>query len=202
MKRKREPRAEIPEDILSQCVEYYPRFFDATESQEYFVNLLKEISFQQGYVKMFGKEMKEPRETFFASTRLDKVYHYSGKINIPKPMTETLMKIMRRTEELLGMKLESVLVNHYRTGKDSVDWHSDDESDIDRTKIVSVSFGQTRTFRMRLKNEHNKTRNYELKAGDVLYMKNRCQDLLEHQVPKTAKKDVGARINLTFRCMK
>ena len=43
-----------------------------------------------------------------------------------------------------GVVFNSVLLNRYRTGKDSVSWHADDEPEFgERPVIASVSFGGT-----------------------------------------------------------
>jgi alkylated DNA repair dioxygenase AlkB len=48
---------------------------------------------------------------------------------------------------LAGIPFNSVLLNYYRDGNDSVAWHKDRESVLGRNPIIaSVSFGQVRSF--------------------------------------------------------
>jgi alkylated DNA repair dioxygenase AlkB len=52
----------------------------------------------------------------------------------------------------------SVLLNYYRDGNDSVAWHSDKESIMGSQPVIaSVSFGQVRSFDIRRKDDHTET---------------------------------------------
>lgn len=51
---------------------------------------------------------------------------------------------------MTGIRFNSMLANLYRDGKDSVDWHSDNESALGRNPVIaSVSLGETRSFELR-----------------------------------------------------
>ena len=63
--------------------------------------------------------------------------------------------------------------------------------------IVSVSFGATRDFQVRDKNDQKNKRTYSLGDCDILVMKAGSQELTQHQVPK--RSNSGERINVTFR---
>ena len=90
-------------------------------------------------------------------------------------------------------------MNFYRSGGDSVSWHSDDEKELGEEPIIgSVSFGGTRRFRLRNKEDKKQIHTYELENGILLLMKGKTQKYWEHEIPKTKKK-VSGRINLTFR---
>jgi len=63
----------------------------------------------------------------------------------PQRWTTTLIKIKSQIEDVANTKFNSVLLNMYRDGKDSVAWHSDDEPELGKNpEIGSVSFGATR----------------------------------------------------------
>ncbi|MFM5982088.1 MAG: alpha-ketoglutarate-dependent dioxygenase AlkB, partial [Sphaerospermopsis kisseleviana] len=58
--------------------------------------------------------------------------------------------------EIAQFNFNSVLLNLYRDGKDSVSWHSDDEPELGKNPIIaSVSFGATRRFSLRHKHSKN-----------------------------------------------
>jgi len=201
---KRLHKSEIPQPLLDACIEYYPCLFTQTECYVFLHTLLDELAFTQGYVRIRGQPHKEPRLTFMASMHPDiATYTYAGKCNTIHAMTPTLLKIKERIEQHLGRDIvfDSVLVNYYRNGDDYISWHSDDERDIDGSKIGSVSFGATRTFRLREKNDHRSKKDYDLSNGDLILMKGRCQELFQHTVPKRAHLE-SVRLNLTFRCLK
>jgi alkylated DNA repair dioxygenase AlkB len=66
---------------------------------------------------------------------------------VPLPWTPALLEVKRAVEPPSGVEFNSVLLNRYRTGKDSVSWHADDEPEFgERPVIASVSFGGTRSF--------------------------------------------------------
>ena len=50
------------------------------------------------------------------------------------------------------MNFNSVLINLYRDGKNSVSWHSDDQPELGQNPIIaSVSFGEIGRFSLRHK---------------------------------------------------
>jgi len=114
--------------------------------------------------------------------------------------TPELLAIKAKVEKLTGVKYDSVLCNFYRTGKDSVAFHCDCEDEMSSDHpIASVTLGAERVFQMRSKDgKHNEK--VTLANGSALVMGAGMQEKWEHAVPKTAK-DIGGRINLTFRVM-
>ena len=100
------------------------------------------------------------------------------------------------------MAFTSVLLNRYRTGRDSVAWHSDDEPESGGEPVIaSVSFGGTRTFQLRYKRHKDLTASVELTHGSLLVMRGPTQHHWVHRIPKTAR-EVAERINLTFRVIR
>jgi alkylated DNA repair dioxygenase AlkB len=125
-------------------------------------------------------------------------YRYSGVTHESAPWPEYLLPLRRRVEEVAGLPFNSLLLNCYRDGNDSIGFHADDEPELGDDPVVpSVSLGATRTFILR----HNRTRErvrYGLTHGSLLLMGGTTQRHWQHAVPK-AKGPVGLRINLTFR---
>ena len=66
--------------------------------------------------------------------------------------------------------------------------------------IASVSFGVSRPFYLK-HNTLNEKLKIELEHGSLLIMKGETQHFWKHQIAKTAK-EIGPRINLTFRIIK
>lgn len=93
----------------------------------------------------------------------------------------------------------SVLLNLYRDGQDSMGWHSDDEPELGVEPVIaSLSLGGDRYFSLRQKKPGSKKMKILLPSGSLLIMSGGLQVNWQHQVPKTAL-PVGGRINLTFR---
>ena len=107
--------------------------------------------------------------------------------------------IKELVEPLAGIKFNSVLLNYYRDGNDSVAWHSDKESIMGSQPVIaSVSFGQVRSFDIRKKSDHSEKYSVRLEHGSFCLMKAGLQEAFEHRIAKSVK-PMKARINLTFR---
>ncbi|KAF0241240.1 MAG: alkB [bacterium] len=180
---------------------FCPGFFNQAQSNQLFEKLLNEIHWENGTVKIFGKILAEPRQTaWYGDERL--VYTYSGKQQQTKAWTEALLIIKQKIETILTIQFNSVLLNLYRNGKDSVGWHSDDEKELGQNPIIaSISFGASRTFRLKHRENPSLRQNIELTHGSLLIMKGTTQHFWKHQIPKT-RTPVQPRVNLTFRNIK
>ncbi|MFM8430911.1 MAG: alpha-ketoglutarate-dependent dioxygenase AlkB, partial [Holophagaceae bacterium] len=83
---------------------------------------------------------------------------------------------------------------------------SDDEKELGPDPVIaSLSLGATRTFQIRLKDDHSKKISVSLLHGSLLVMSGRTQSLSQHRVPKINPKNAAttpSRINLTFRTIR
>jgi alkylated DNA repair dioxygenase AlkB len=174
-------------------------FFSGEDSDRLFHQLDQQTRWRQDYIQLFDKTLPIPRLTAWYGDP-GKPYTYSGIAMHPDSWTATLLAIKTRVEAAVGRPFNSVLLNKYRTGRDSVAWHSDDEPELGPQPVIaSVSFGATRRFRLKHKyNQAVERVSLDLPPGSLLLMGGTTQQCWLHQVPKTTKA-VGPRINLTFR---
>lgn len=186
------PRELLPHDGSAF---YQPGFFNLAECERMFSSIKAETPWEERSIILFGKEVPQPR---LACWYGDMAYSYSGITLEPRPMTATLMEIKQRCEDATSAKFNSVLVNLYRDGQDSMGLHADDEPELgSEPTIASVSFGGERNFRLR----HRQTKELHqisLSSGSLLVMSGLSQACWMHDIPKT-KRHVEPRINLTFR---
>jgi alkylated DNA repair dioxygenase AlkB len=177
----------------------YPNFFSLEESDQLLIDLINQINWQQDHIKMYGKLIPLPRLTAWYGEP-NKHYSYSGIRMISQSWIPSLLYIKKRIEELSEIEFNSVLINRYRHGQDSMAWHSDDEPELGKNPIIaSVSLGETRRFMLRHKQKKELQKvKLDLTHGSFLLMKGTTQHYWQHQIPKT-KKVVKERINLTFR---
>ncbi len=176
---------------------YLSHFFDGADSNKYLTHFLESIHWKQEEMKMYGKLVKLPRLIAWYGDNA-KSYTSSETELIPEGWTKELVTIKEMLEKTCQTKFNSVLLNLYRNGNDSISWHTDDEKELgENPVIVSVSFGATRKFQLRHK-ETKERIDIELQHGSVLIMQGALQHYWDHQIPKT-KKQVGERISLTFR---
>jgi alkylated DNA repair dioxygenase AlkB len=159
---------------------------------------VNEIKWKQEPIKIFGKEIMQPRLTAFYGDA-EKVYSYSGIIMKPHAWTNELLEIKTKIETVAQVKFTSALLNFYRNEKDSMGWHRDNEKDLGNNPVIgSVSFGATRIFQLRDYKSRSITKSVELTNGSFLFMRGETQHVWEHQLPKTSRQ-LGERINITFR---
>jgi alkylated DNA repair dioxygenase AlkB len=151
-------------------------------------------------LRFFGKEVATPRLTSWHGDP-DSAYTYSGKTFEPLPWTPELLALKRRVDEAAATTFNSVLVNYYRDGRDSMGEHADDEPELGPTRdnvlIASVSLGERRRFVLRHRRRKT-TEELRLGGGDLLLMGGTTQSHYRHRVPPTTV-PLGPRMNLTFR---
>lgn len=175
-------------------------FFCKKQADSIFEDLLK-TPWKQEYFRAYGKEIPIPRLTAWYS-KAGKTYTYSGIKNTPLPFTQFLTETVDLLDanELTRGNYNSVLLNLYRNGKDSVGLHADNERELgDRPTIASLSFGETRIFEL-IHNDEIDRLSLHLTHGSLLIMKGATQSFWKHQIPKQPR-IYGGRINLTFRNM-
>ncbi|HLK28704.1 MAG TPA: alpha-ketoglutarate-dependent dioxygenase AlkB [Puia sp.] len=176
----------------------FENFFSKEESEKYFHHLSIEIKWKQEPIKIFGKEVMQPRLTAWYGNA-DKPYTYSGLTMQPNAWTKQLLEIKNKIETVSEVKFTSALLNFYRDGNDSMGWHRDNEKELGLNPVIgSVNFGASRIFKLRNYKDKKIVRSMELTNGSFLLMKGETQHYWEHALPKTSKPK-GARINITFR---
>jgi alkylated DNA repair dioxygenase AlkB len=157
------------------------------------------VEWEQHRIRIRGREIASPRLSAWYGDP-DAHYRYSGLSLEPRPWLPVILELKSRVEAACDEPFNSVLLNLYRDGSDSMGWHSDDEPELgERPLIASLSLGATRRFRLR----HRRRKDLEpvaidLEGGSLLIMEGDTQRFWKHQVPKT-KRTVEPRINLTFR---
>tara|TARA_R110002033_G_scaffold155712_1_gene191980 strand:- start:494 stop:1129 length:636 start_codon:yes stop_codon:yes gene_type:complete len=189
-------------DLPDADVTLFENFFSPEESNRLYKSLKENVKWQQDQIKFYGKLLDLPRLTAWYGDN-DKPYTYSGIPMNPHPWSEDLKFIKERIEKESGVEFSSCLLNYYRTGKDSVNWHQDNEKELGQNPIIgSVSFGETRPFQLKhLDLEDLKKTDIPLTHGSFLLMKGTTQHYWKHQIPKTTR-SINPRINLTFRIIK
>lgn len=174
---------------------YRAGFLTPTASDETLRALVAEVPWESRSITLFGRQVPQPRLACWFG---DESYSYSGITLDPRPWSPLLADLKGAVEGATGQVFNSVLVNLYRDGNDSMGWHADDEPELGPEPVIaSVSLGRTRRFRLR----HGETRRIvevDLESGSLLVMSGLSQARWMHEVPKS-KRIVEPRINLTFR---
>lgn len=184
----------LPKHLL----DYRPCLLDVQQSDYLLNKFIQETPWQQRVQKLYDKEVITPRLTAWYGD--PEVYDYAALTQTkPNLWTPELLHIKSLVEPVAGVQFNSVLLNYYRDGNDSVAWHSDRESVLGKNPIIaSVSFGQVRSFDIRNKENHSIKYSVRLEHGSFLLMKAGLQEYWEHRVAKSIM-PMRPRVNLTFR---
>lgn len=182
-------------DLPDADVVLIDQFFNKEESDYYYQTLLQQTRWSEYQMPMYDKMVKAPRMISWLEDSENE------GVNPETPtLTNDLSIIRQRVENETGIKFNAVLLNLYRDGNDGVSWHSDKTGSSNKDmNIASVTFGETRMFRLRHKFlKHIPQVEIPLHHGTFLLMAGSTNSFWEHQVPKTAKQ-ILPRINLTYR---
>lgn len=193
------PDYRLQHKLQGAMIDEYPYAFTQAQSAKLLGQLLSTTPWRQEHLKIAGKVIAVPRLQCWMG-EAKSLYGYSGLRMDPLPWNTTVEQIRQRVEKLLGLSFNSVLLNYYRDGQDSVAWHADDEPELGPEPLIaSVSFGAERIFQLKTK-QSREPEKYQLtlRSGSVLVMGRGLQENWLHQLPKV--KDLHSpRINLTFR---
>jgi alkylated DNA repair dioxygenase AlkB len=189
------PASLLPCDGL---VRLYEAALGAADADRLFDALMAATAWRQEIATVMGRRVPIPRLTAWHG---EAGYVYSGISMAPLSWNGPLLEIKTVAEACAGQAFNSVLLNLYRDGRDSVSWHADNEPGLGRDPVIaSISLGAIRRFQMKHRRSSRRVA-LELPHGSCLVMAGPTQHHWLHQVPKTAR-PVGPRINLTFRAMR
>jgi alkylated DNA repair dioxygenase AlkB len=188
-----------PHVVLARdgVVTYDSHFLDRGSADAAFRLLLPGTAWAQESLTIYGRRIPFPRLTAWYGDP-GAVYTYSGIRNEPHRWTPPLRELRDRLERRLGVRFNSVLLNQYRHGEESMGWHADDEPELgDAPLIASLSLGAVREFQLKHRGAGRRIA-LALGHGSLLLMSGETQRSWLHRLPK-APLVPGIRLNLTFR---
>lgn len=149
-----------------------------------FEQMLASVKFVAYTRPMYDRIVAVPRLSWFGSV---------GDPELPTPVP----MLAAALEADFGQPFQSLGANLYRTGVDSVAWHSDRIGRRVKDPLVAlVSLGEHRPFLLRPKCG-GPSRRFMLGGGDLLVMGGATQHRWDHAVPKVRR--AGPRLSLGFR---
>ena len=184
------PLQRDPNSILDcplGVIAYFPQCIAADEADRWFDMLRAETQWTAERRRMYEREVDVPRLTA----------HFAlNDSALPVP----LLRARAIATRLAKCEFNSVGLNLYRNGSDSVAPHNDKLHElVAGAPIALVSLGATRHMIIRSKKTPRRRLELALDNGSVLVMSYETQLHLEHAIPKVAT-PVGPRISLAFRC--
>jgi alkylated DNA repair dioxygenase AlkB len=188
-------------NLEDASIVYYPVFYSEKSADNLFQTVLNKTPWQQDLITVYGKTYNQPRLTAFYSNTKNALEYSNIKMD-PHPFSDCLTSIKNKIEKEVNTEFNSCLLNLYRDGNDSNGWHADNEKQLGINPVIaSLSLGAERFFHLKHKTKPHLKHKLILKHGSLLVMKEETQHFWLHQIPKT-KKQIGKRINLTFRYIK
>jgi alkylated DNA repair dioxygenase AlkB len=168
---------------------YTPGFVDARTAHAWFEELRDGIEWKAERRRMYDRDVDVPRLT--AHFRLDDEDGPSP----PSLLYDAADRIASATSSFFN----SVGLNFYRDGRDSVAPHNDHLYELQPGfPIALVSLGSPRRMTIRAKQPPRRVLHVDLEPGSLLVMSYETQVHYTHGIPKT-KDEVGPRISLAFR---
>jgi len=177
---------------------WLPGWIEPGEAGRLLERLRVEIPWEDHAVTIAGSTVPVPRRVAYYGPF---PYAYSGIVHPARALPPVIAGLRDRIEEVSGQPFNTVLMNLYRSGNDSVSWHSDDDYPHGgHPGVASLSLGETRRFRIAHKRHAAERYAMDLTGGGLLIMSGTSQVDFRHALPKSPKA-LGARVNLTFRHM-
>ena len=183
-----EPGEMLVADDERGRIAYTPRFVDAGTAEVWFTELRRAVKWRAERRLMYDREVDVPR--LVGHFRLDSTSDCTPCV---------IQDAARRVIDSLRVPFNSVGLNLYRDGRDSVAPHNDHLNEIRKGfPIALVSVGATRRMTIRAKAPPRTAVHVDLEPGSLLVMDYATQLHYTHGVPKTTE-PVGERISLAFR---
>jgi len=194
-------------------LDYDPEFLSKDEADSLYDYLYSEANWEQKYFvnRKTGVRFPLTRLTvFYADNNPNISLSYSGITHDRQPWLPRLLEVKAKVEKVTGADYNSVLMNLYQNGYDSLGAHADSHFGVDCTSVAGVSLGDTRAFVLAqvrkdpdwkpqpgIQVVRDNTITYNVTHGSLLVMSGTTQEYWTHEIPKMEK--VGPRMSLTFR---
>ncbi|WP_294216152.1 alpha-ketoglutarate-dependent dioxygenase AlkB [uncultured Chryseobacterium sp.] len=184
-----------------QLLDYTEQFLAKEEADRLIRLLIDTVPWEQTLQKIRDKTVVTPRLTAWYGDP-DTSYQIGKKAVTAHPWLPELLDLKKRIENETDCRFNSVLLNLYRNGHDSVAWHRDKTHATETlSSIASLSLGQVRNFDFRKLDDHRQKHSISLAHGSLLIMKGNLQTEWEHRIAKSSEL-MRPRINLTFRMIR
>lgn len=191
-------RRELPGEGRHGALDYDPAFLAPAAADRALATLTAEVAFAQREIVLFGKPVLQPRLVAWMGDP-DARYTYSGLSLEPAPWHPEVAALRERVVRATGVAFNSVLLNLYRDGVDSMGFHADDEPELGENPVIaSVSLGAERTFVLHARRGKDEGLRIVLGHGSLLVMGGALQHTHRHGLPKE-RRVATPRLNLTFR---
>jgi alkylated DNA repair dioxygenase AlkB len=177
----------LADDTRGRIV-YTPDFVARPIAQAWFAEVREGVKWKAERRQMYDREVDVPRLTAHFRLSLEEP-------EVPGAIVQAARHVIAGTK----VPFNSVGLNYYRDGRDSVAPHNDHlDTIVDGHPIALLSLGAPRRMTIRAKAPPRRVLHIDLAGGSLLMMSYATQLHYTHGIPKT-KEPVGERISLAFR---
>jgi len=167
-------------------IRYWPDVIGPAQAQAWFERLRDGAHWQQQRRPMYERVVDVPR-----------LQAWYGLEELPQALP--LAAMQAAVQALVPAPYNTVGLNLYRDGRDSVAMHHDKlHTLVPRQPIALVSLGAPRRMNIRPKHGQARAVGIDLMPGSLLVMSHASQITHEHGIPKTTRA-VGPRMSAVFR---
>ncbi len=167
---------------------YTSTFVPADVARAWFAELRESVTWKTQRRRMYDREVDVPRLQAHVQLAPEE-----------GPLPDAIRSAASTVVTSTGVPFNSVGLNFYRDGRDSVAPHSDHLDEIvPGFPIALLSLGATRRMTIRAKEPPRRVLHVDLAGGSLLVMSYETQVHYTHGIPKT-REPVGPRISLAFR---
>ena len=179
---------------------FWPQWLEPKQADNLLSQSIETLPWRHDKIRMFGKQVPVPRLQNWFADHTNTSYTYSNICMQAVKFPDWMADLAKAVADKTGFPFNRALVNYYRDGSDSVDWHADNEPELGPDPIIaSISLGAERVFQLR----HNVTGeiiSLSLPHGSLLLMGSKIQHFYQHRLAKVKHLD-QSRVNFTFRYM-
>jgi alkylated DNA repair dioxygenase AlkB len=178
-------------DDASGRIAYTAHFVEAPAAEAWFAELREGVPWKAERRRMYDRDVDVPRLTGH--------YHLAPAESAEGQTPAAILEAVRHVVTGTGVPFNSVGLNFYRDGRDSVAAHNDHlDAIVEGFPIALLSLGAIRRMTIRAKARPRRALHIDLEGGSLLMMSYATQLNYTHGIPKV-REPVGERISLAFR---
>ena len=174
----------------------------STDSWEYHKNFLLDVDLK--YLKEKMQDVPWRQVTYSKKERTQIVTpRYSwvsgGYLYFNNKHPLWILPLLEYVQACFGERFNYILYSKYNSPKHSISPHSDDEFFLGhKPKIAILSIGDTVNFELKNKTTKEKLI-FSFESNDLILMKDNCQKIFTHSIPKDKTFINKTRYSLSFR---
>ena len=123
-------------EMRQSQITFWPNWLDGERADSLLSKSINDIDWRSDVIRIAGKTIPIPRlQQWFGNPKTS--YTYSNIRLQAVAFPNWIDELREKIEVQSGESFNRALVNYYRDGSDSVDWHADDEAELGFEPLVA-----------------------------------------------------------------